>query len=405
MIFDNPEFLSYELKTKCLYFVHPISMDRYRMYPWESWCKVEKYISSIGWVEIKDIEWDLPLFSDEVEDGSPAACYLENIPDNVKNFIYNFPYDQINLLRICANSPRACQLAEQSPTLLWYISKELWQAFSSRDKLNEFLGKKKKELLQICRIKGENWIVNLLDRLGYPCINTTKAREILKSIIDCDNVIKILLYNKNLNWQILSLAYKYRLVFNIKATRSIFRTVIYGYEISNVLKYADQLLRDTERLGGLLEIENYKNIIYNCNSMKQLRQIHDKWTERHLIITRNQAVEKYNKKYPKPPVSGNEHIVPITEYTVLCSEGSEMHNCVASYIERILNGNCYIYKTHYPERATIEIVPTIGRDGQKVWRLGQIKTYCNKSVNQITLSYVRSWIKNECNNADNAYLL
>ncbi len=63
-----------------------------------------------------------------------------------------------------------------------------------------------------------------------------------------------------------------------------------------------------------------------------------------------------------------------------------MHHCVASYVDAILSGQCYIYRILQPQRATIEVRL---RGNQASVR--QVALAYNGKPNEDTLTAVQQW--------------
>jgi hypothetical protein len=88
-----------------------------------------------------------------------------------------------------------------------------------------------------------------------------------------------------------------------------------------------------------------------------------------------------------PPAHTSREILPITTGEQLALEGRQQHNCVASYWQRILAGELYIYKMFSPERATI----ALEFDG-RTWTLGQIAGPFNASAASETIRAAKVWL-------------
>ena len=81
------------------------------------------------------------------------------------------------------------------------------------------------------------------------------------------------------------------------------------------------------------------------------------------------------EEMPPPPFVGTDSIVPISTWHELKCEGTEMSNCVFSYINRVSNGMEYIYRVLAPVRGTLSIHRTL-----QGWRPAQFKKASNKKV-------------------------
>jgi hypothetical protein len=94
--------------------------------------------------------------------------------------------------------------------------------------------------------------------------------------------------------------------------------------------------------------------------------------------------------YPAGSFAGYD-LVPLTSSTDLYQEGRTMHNCVASYGERVVDGDCYIYSVRQNgERvATAEVAK---HDGKV--HVGQVRNNCNRPAPEIEF-VVREWLSRQ----------
>ena len=95
-----------------------------------------------------------------------------------------------------------------------------------------------------------------------------------------------------------------------------------------------------------------------------------------------------NMPFPKPPVEGTEHIIPITSSRDLVEEGRLQQNCVASYLEDIaIHRSTYIYRVLSPERCTLSLEK---KDTGLV--IDQLKQSYNRPASFQTCQEVRKWL-------------
>jgi hypothetical protein len=90
--------------------------------------------------------------------------------------------------------------------------------------------------------------------------------------------------------------------------------------------------------------------------------------------------------FPSPPLPGNADIVPITTIKELLDEGAVMHNCVGSYAEKVMSGECFIYRVLRPQRATLEV-----SDTGDMHHIRQLKLARNEEPSADTWAKVRFW--------------
>ncbi|MEI7837324.1 MAG: PcfJ domain-containing protein [Planctomycetota bacterium] len=94
-----------------------------------------------------------------------------------------------------------------------------------------------------------------------------------------------------------------------------------------------------------------------------------------------------NVLFPSPPLRAKGDIEPVATPAMLFEEGRIQRNCVASYVERVAAGECYIYRVLQPERATL----CVSRQ-QDQWQIAEIKARCNAPVSQGTKQAVQEWL-------------
>ena len=103
--------------------------------------------------------------------------------------------------------------------------------------------------------------------------------------------------------------------------------------------------------------------------------------------TRQKPTTRNADGFPPPPVPGTAEIIPITTVHDLLVEAALMDNCLQSYLSRVRDGNCYIYRLLSPERGVFSLVRTSGG-----WRLGEIEQSENRPVKPATVTFVRHWL-------------
>ena len=105
-----------------------------------------------------------------------------------------------------------------------------------------------------------------------------------------------------------------------------------------------------------------------------------------------------NAVFPDPWVPGGEvagyEFVPITSPPDLFFEGRVMHNCVASYVERIVRRELYIYSVRENGNpvATLAISTMPRTDGTLAPCIGQIAGLCNAPVSREMNRAARRWL-------------
>jgi hypothetical protein len=150
--------------------------------------------------------------------------------------------------------------------------------------------------------------------------------------------------------------------------------------IENVESLKEEWLKDSEVLGILydtLKLAKTLDKKVNCSwSTRRLKEEHDKWSK---ILTdiifidgdREMVINKTFLDFSK--FSGYEII---TTTKGMAYEGKKQNHCVASYVNKVENGNCGIYKVN---EYTLEVVWAYF-NGKRVLKINQLRGYSNKSA-------------------------
>ncbi len=91
--------------------------------------------------------------------------------------------------------------------------------------------------------------------------------------------------------------------------------------------------------------------------------------------------------FPPAPLPGIEDIQPIKTTSALLEEARDMNHCVFSYLDRVAEGDAYLYRVMNPERATL----LIGYRGT-AWHMEEIAGIANRKISSETESRVESWL-------------
>jgi hypothetical protein len=123
-------------------------------------------------------------------------------------------------------------------------------------------------------------------------------------------------------------------------------------------------------------------------SFRDRAQLQEQHADLSAQYSRLRLITKNGTMFPRPPVPGNDTIVPLGTPEELHQEGAEQQHCVGGYSQSVVAGHTYVYRILAPERATLSIVK--GADGN--WQVGQIALSCNRSASRETLRSVEQWL-------------
>ena len=105
-------------------------------------------------------------------------------------------------------------------------------------------------------------------------------------------------------------------------------------------------------------------------------------------FSKHRLFTAFKPRFSRPPLPGTQAIVPVRTPADLAAEGREQSNCVASCVEDVLEGDCYIYRVLQPERATLSITRNACGD----WEIDQLLLSRNRMVSPATLEQVEAWL-------------
>ncbi len=335
--------------------------------------------------------------------------WYATIPSEVRQLVHHFPTRQWHMLSFIARcGGPATDLAQSNPALAfalannWVFHKPAVQRPLRSARSLLATGKKQRDILK--------W-------LGFP--ETKAARRILAKISQQALSIPTLLYFRDamaapelfkamshlpvLNAGVIRILTDPRLFQHVSFTlleelahrREENRHPCVAYILIDIL---EMMLQEPARF--------YPQKIRNC---EHLARLHDELMygaipNRPPLWYRNlqppafdidgptveESPQFLNTPFPPPPVPGMDTIVPITTAKDLVEEGEMQHNCVASYIRRVVfHKRYYIYRVLEPERCTLALF--LGANN--TWCLSELKLAHNRRPKFSTWQAVKTWFE------------
>ena len=175
-----------------------------------------------------------------------------------------------------------------------------------------------------------------------------------------------------------------------------------NYDLRSLLKYIDYLLT-FEGLGTyrlVNEIGDYANM---------MRQISDKYEKypRYFLSTHKIAARNYNRlKHQFDEQNFKKQIKPEYEIThkeykffyprstqEIKDEAVQQHNCVASYIDRVINGDCHILFLRKKDAPTQSLVTIEVKNGKIVQAFQAYNRMCNEAQNEAIEAFNKKFSK------------
>jgi len=315
--------------------------------------------------------------------------FLKGVPEDIIKKVGNYLYAQAPMLQICAQFKSAQDLLVSNPNLLWLISDEYHVDDLKHEEIKSLLSKKQKSIIKYLLPENEesNQYANFISKilLHQGC---SKEFAIIESALTELRFSTIRKFN---HWPQIPISILEAIIdrpelVNNRLIQSLARkhTAFKNALLSDKMWELSILFRDIILLGELIEINNLKFIIENIRTEKQLNSLHDKWLERSLSIDQLKDKGQY---FPSPPIEANNKIIPLTTEQALFTEGKELHHCVHTYTDMVIDGSCYIYKMLTPQRCTIELMIFDNK-----LTLGQVSRHCNEEVSAPTKQIIQKWV-------------
>jgi len=155
-------------------------------------------------------------------------------------------------------------------------------------------------------------------------------------------------------------------------------------------------LEDTRCTAHFLCIDNLDARLQGCRDPAALVRLHDELVAmRRGWWTVASIVRRIGNAFPAPPLKGTSAIIPITTVEDLAQERAEMQHCCLSYVDRIREGRCYLYRVLAPERGTLEI----DRRGPRL-QISQFKLARNQAPSVAAVLAVRRWFDDAVERSD-----
>lgn len=370
----------------------------------------------------------------------PIETFVNLIPQIVREIVAPFIYRQIPLLQYLCIAPEAVELARSNPVLLWLVVDKIAQAEIDPMDFHQAVFTKPIKILHTINNAWDETSLSFISRISFPRYSENAMKTIQAYLKDPDFIGRLSSFRK-IPGAVLEQAIDKPRIRNSAVFPHLLGSINESESprgIRRRLSEGERLIREIGNLGKQLGLREVEERVSKCETMSQIRNLHRRWqeikdilrmaeilkvevaeagtldkmTSREIrkihdgLITQVRRNNRENyfqgilKKYgsimfPAPPLKGNEFIVPLRDADELYNESVEMHNCVSSYVDIIMQKQRYVYAVKKPQRATLEIRLN-GVSGEPTSQpiLGQLKLKKNALPSIETLSYVKAWIKN-----------
>lgn len=312
--------------------------------------------------------------------------WFTTVPMEIRNILSRFRDRQWYLLVLLARcGPAAMDLVRSNPALAYALASN-WVFHkppvkkplrSVRALLN--VGKNQRDILAWLGFPHRESHRKLLMKINPIALTITSLLYLRKSMED-ECTMKALRHLDQLNTGVIRIATDPHLLSHVTPT---FLQEISALKKENRNAKTAHVLMDSIRMFQCIMPEYRKFPM--VRSLGKLNEIHESLLHDLKLVIKGGVI---NIPFPKPPVEGTEHIIPITNSRDLVEEGRIQKNCVASYLEDIIiDRSVYIYRVLSPERCTLSLER---KDTGLV--IDQLKQSCNKPASFQTHQQVRKWL-------------
>lgn len=341
---------------------------------------------SEGQWEPETMDSSIPLLhlAESEPDNRPVQAFVAMIPEDVRQAVAPYVYCQTRMLCWLSKSLPAQQLFASAPHLFWLLMARSDKQDWPQEHVEAALLQPRADILAL--VVGETvpgglkWLQRIQLRSG----DQVEYRALIHALANVDR-LKPLQGIIAVPIHLVHAASRYPDLAHGRAFKSL---SIREYErltdITAILGKYDRYWGDALNVARLLGIQDAVVALRRCRDFTAVKQLHDRWTDR---LNQQRCIAVYgHSKLPDPPLAGNDQVHPIRTLEDLREEGRLMHHCVASYIDAIMSGQCYIYRILQPQRATIEV--RLRGDQASV---RQVALAYNGKPNEDTLAAVQQW--------------
>lgn len=317
-------------------------------------------------------------------DSRPVQAFVATIPEYIRQAVAPYVYCQTRMLCWLSKSLPAQQLFASAPHLFWLLMARSDEQDWPEAHVDAALLQPRADILALVVGEATPGGLKWLQRIQLKSGDQVEYRALIHALANVDRlkplqgIIPVPIHLAHAACRYPDLAHGP--AFKSLSVREYERLT----DITAILGKYDRYWGDALNVARLLGIQDAVVALRRCRDFTAVKQLHDRWTDR---LNQQRCIAVYgHSKLPEPPLAGNDQVHPICTLEDLREEGRLMHHCVASYVDAILSGQCYIYRILQPQRATIEV--RLRGDQASVRQVAQAY---NGKPNEDTLTAVQQW--------------
>ena len=335
-------------------------------------------------------------------------AFRNEIPEAMADLVAPFRSHQWQLLCMMHSAPSAMDLAKVNPVLGYCLANNLefrnTKPEAAAVQAIWYSHRKQKVILEWLGFKTSESLVRLFRKIPPDSVYPSLMRR-LRSMLEWDkNYLFLLVHLPRISRGVLELVTNQATV-ELAAAKLLHevaeRTDELSVEQTSDILLGSLQLRREMGIGEVLrpftsvaQVVRFQEKTDAEYRIFQVRQEEDRLAAERAAAETSRLKkaarrELLSRPFPAPPVPGTGSIIPLVSAAELKQEGRNQRNCVATYVDKVLGGQTYIYKVLAPERATLSVV--WASDG--CWRRSELKSAGNHSVSVETINAVERWLR------------
>jgi len=386
----DPEYCEFDPATQRLTVFMGLAHDKggfqVRLRSWSEGGGVE--LKDGGRWKRNDDAFDYPIVSDTVCDlvpTHPLRAYHDALPADVTSVLSQFSSLQCRLLHVIGQFPESAEMAESAPILFWLASNMLGPA-PSRTDVRRLYTRRRVSILEMFTVSSSRSHLKFLSKIREFSYLREDVELLRRMLID-DGFMKKVRHSRQINWPVLKVFFKQRYVMDLACAQGC----LAAENCREAFRFLGKIciyISDIRMMCRTIDREYPEKEIYAMKSAFQIKNLHDRIAEEINRKERASIIARYGEDLPPSPLKGTKDIKHICTVEGLLDEGVEMKHCVGGYVDRVMDGDVFIYSVHAPERATMEVHRLL--DGK--FRIEQVKLYRNGKVSKETWKFLHRWL-------------
>jgi hypothetical protein len=354
----------------------PFSPDFRVVAPYRSSAKREKQEQmtlDLGAVESK------PTLADLRKQAFDAFRFA--MPKEVAARVERFQNLQWRVLKLMAAEPRAVDVCKANPALVFCLAnaRAVYALHISLCDLERWILRRQRDLVHLLRLDPTESNARILGKVVPESVSADSMRLLL-AFLRRSSVAKVLSHLRRINVGVIALASDPDL--RVRCTPALLDEV--SQEPAE--KFRGVTARQLEDLDTMAEQLGQP---IRCQPYASRAEVESEHNRLSVQYAQSEMLRATGIRFHSPPVPGTAHIIPLRTPEELVEEGREQENCVASYVQAVLEGHTYIYRVLAPERATLSLT----RDSLGNWAINQLESRRNHGVQHGTLEAVQAWLE------------